>query len=188
MPPNPPSTPDDPSALLRRVGQRDREAFRALYANLGPRVKGFLHGFCGDPARADELTQETFLAVWRRAADYDPTRASAETWIFTIARHRAIDSHRRLQVAYPDPRDPAWAPDPPPTSDTLVDARQRAERVQQALDGLPPAQREVLHQAFYESRSYATIAAAEGVAVGTIKSRARLAFERLRERLAAEGR
>lgn len=180
------SVSESPTALLVRAASRDREAFRALYLALGPRVKGYVLRLCGDAGRAEELTQDVFLSVWRRAPRFDPARATAETWIFTIARNRAIDALRRSRLPEPDPRDPAWVPAAEVASDDAVDQQRRAERVQAALDELPDAQREVLRQAFYEARSYARIAEEQGVALGTIKSRARLAFERLRARLAGE--
>jgi RNA polymerase sigma factor (sigma-70 family) len=176
-----------PTDLLVRAGERDRAAFRQLYVELGPRVKGYVLRLCGDAGRAEEITQDVFLTVWRRAPRFDPERATAETWIFTIARNRAIDTVRRARLPQPDERDPAWVPAGVVASDEVVDERRRAERVQQALDALPEPQRQVLHEAFYEARSYATIAEEQGVPLGTIKSRARLAFERLRSKLAGEG-
>ncbi|MEZ4323353.1 MAG: sigma-70 family RNA polymerase sigma factor [Myxococcota bacterium] len=174
------------TALLERAGQRDRAAFGALYATIGPRVKGYVLGRCGESGLAEEITQEVLLTVWRRADRFDASRASAETWIFTIARNRIIDSLRHRKVVEADQRDPHFVPEAPPPPDASLDEQKRAERVAEAIDTLPDPQRAVLVQAFYESRSYPEIAEAEGVALGTIKSRARLAFQRLRQVLAGE--
>ncbi|MCB9673615.1 MAG: sigma-70 family RNA polymerase sigma factor [Alphaproteobacteria bacterium] len=174
------------SDLLKRAAERDREAFRLLYAAIGPRVKGFVLARCREEGLAEEITQEVLLTVWRRADRYDAGRASAETWIFTIARNRVVDSLRHRRVVEADQRDPQFVPDPPESLDAVVDAQKRAERIGAALDELPEAQREVLVQSFYEALSYPEIAEREGVALGTVKSRARLAFQRLRAILAGE--
>lgn len=174
------------TALLVACGVRDRAAFAALYAGIGPRVKGYVARIARDPAIAEELTQDILLTVWRRADRYDPERASAETWIFAIARNRVIDTIRRRKLPQPDESDPTWVPAAPDPGDHVVASRQRSERIRDALLTLPDAQRDVMHQAFFESRSYPEIAEDQGVALGTVKSRARLAFERLRELLAGE--
>lgn len=176
--------PPELTGLLVRVGRGDRAAFCALYAELGPRVKGYVTRVCRDATLAEELTQEVMLTVWRRAAGFDPAIGSAEAWVFAIARNRAIDALRRVRA--PDERDPCWVPDAPVAADLVVEARQDGARVHAALDALPDGQREVLRQAFFESRSYPEIAEQQGVALGTIKSRARLAFERLRAALAGD--
>lgn len=181
-----PSQPPTPTELLVRVAARDRGAYRALYLALGPRIKGYVLRLCGDAGRAEEITQDIFLQAWRKASIFDPARATAETWLFAIARNRTYDHLRRAKRPQPDQRDPAWVPAAPEPVEQAVEAQRRAVRIQAALDELPEAQREVMRQAFYEARSYATIAEEQGVALGTIKSRARLAFERLRSRLAGE--
>lgn len=172
--------------LLVRVASRDRDAFRALYLELGPRVKGYLARFVSQAGIAEELTQEVLLTAWKRAPQFDPARASAETWIFAIARNRVIDVLRRHKLATAEAFDPAWVPDAPEPTDRALDVRQTSERVRAALDALPEPQREVLRQVFYEARSYPEIADAEGLALGTVKSRARLAFERLRAALVGD--
>lgn len=177
-----PSTTD----LLVACGARDRASFARLYAEIGPRVKGYVARISRDPAVAEELTQDILLTVWRRADRYDPARASAETWIFAIARNRVIDTIRRRKLPAPDETDPTWVPAAPVNGDQIVADRQRSDRIRDALLTLPDAQRDVMHQAFFESRSYPEIAEDQGVALGTVKSRARLAFERLRELLARE--
>ena len=184
----PPGEPGSTSLtdLLERAAAKDREAFCELYAAIGPRVKGYVLGRCKEVGLAEEITQEVLLTVWRRADRFDPSRASAETWIFTIARNRVIDSLRHRKVVEADQRDPHFVPTAPPSLDHVVDAQKRAERVSEALDHLPEPQRTVLVEAFYGARSYSEIAASEGVALGTIKSRARLAFQRLRTLLAGE--
>lgn len=174
------NAPPTATDLLVRAADRDRDAFQQLYLLLGPRVKGYLMRFCKNAGQAEELTQEVLLTAWRRADRFDPKRASAQTWIFTIARNRVIDVCRRKKVAEADLRDPMWVPAQPEQSDIVIDERQRAQRVQSAVDALPDPQRTVVEQAFFQGQSYPEIAESSGVALGTVKSRARLAFERLR--------
>ena len=174
------------SDLLVRSAQRDKAAFCELYAAIGPRLKGYVHRMCKDNGLAEELTQEVLLTVWRRAERFDPKRAKAETWIFTIARNRAIDRIRHRKIVEADARDPHFVPTPPKMSDLLVEERQVADRVHDAIEKLPEAQREVVTQAFFEARSYAEIAESVGVPLGTVKSRARLAFQRLRTLLGGD--
>jgi len=174
------------SELLLRAANRDREAFRELYSQIGPRLKGYVLRMCRETGLAEEITQEVLLTVWRRAPSYDPSRARAETWIFTIARNRTIDALRHRKVVEADHRDPHFVPSAPQASDRVIEARQQAEKIGSALAQLPEPQRDVLTQAFYEARSYAEIAEHQGVALGTVKSRARLAFQRLRGLLEAE--
>jgi RNA polymerase sigma-70 factor (ECF subfamily) len=173
--------------LLARAATRDRDAFRALYEAVGPRVRAFVRSRCKDPGLADEITQEVLLTLWRRADRYDPSRARPMTWIFTMARNRVIDAQRHRKVVEADRRDPHFVPEPPPPVDANLLATRRAERIRAALDTLPDPQRAVLVQAFFEGRSYPEIAESEGVALGTVKSRARLGFQRLRDVLAEEG-
>jgi RNA polymerase sigma factor (sigma-70 family) len=158
----------------------DRAAFTRLFDHYAPRVKGYLIRLGTDPARAEELAQEVLIAVWRKAATFDPSRAQVSTWIFRIARNRRIDAFRRDRVAQLDDHDPALrppaAPDP---SDGVSDGEQRV-RIAAALDRLPSEQRDLIRSAFYDELSHSEIAEKTGLALGTVKSRLRLAFEKLR--------
>lgn len=181
---------DEMSALLVAVGERqDRAAFAALFSHFAPRVKAYLMRAGDDRGRAEEVLQETFVAVWTRAATYDPGRASAATWIFTIARNRRIDAFRRERRPEFDRNDPAFVPDPEPGGVDRVTARERSESLAAALAELSAEQREVLRLAFFEEDSHDAIATRLGLPVGTVKSRIRLAYGHLRARLAtkAEG-
>lgn len=178
---------DEMSALLVAVAERaDRAAFAALFRHFAPRVKGYLRRFGDDGGRVEEVLQETFVAVWTRAATYDPARASAATWIFTIARNRRIDAFRRERRPEFDPNDPAFVPEPGPEGEDRVTARERSESLEAALAELSAEQREVLRLAFFEDSPHEAIAAKLGLPVGTVKSRIRLAYGHLRTRLAAK--
>lgn len=178
---------DEMSGLLVAVAERaDRAAFAALFRHFAPRVKAYLMRFGDDGGRVEEVLQETFVAVWTRATTYDPARASAATWIFTIARNRRIDAFRRERRPEFDPNDPAFVPEPGPEGEDRVTARERSESLEAALAELSEEQQEVLRLAFFEDNSHDAIAARLGLPVGTVKSRIRLAYGHLRARLAAK--
>jgi len=177
----PPAPADEMSARLTDVAEReDREAFAALFRHFGPRIRAWLRRGAGDAGQADEVLQEVFAAVWRKAHLYDSRRATAAAWIFAIARNRRIDALRRARRPEFDPEDPAFRPDPLPDAEQAIAAQQRTDAVRAAIAALSAEQQEVLRLSFYEGESYAAIAMRLGIPLGTVKSRARLAFRRLR--------
>jgi RNA polymerase sigma-70 factor (ECF subfamily) len=171
---------DEHAKAIRLVaGCRDRESFRALFLYFAPRVKGYLMRR-GTPApQADELAQETMLTVWRKAERFDPTRASASTWIFTIARNLRIDQVRR-GVKLPDDYYPG---EEPVTGEEDYSVQERGEKVSAALKSLPGDQALVVRLSFFEEIPHPAIAAQLGIPLGTVKSRLRLAMSRLRKGL-----
>jgi RNA polymerase sigma-70 factor (ECF subfamily) len=171
--------------IARIAAAQDRSAFAALFAHFAPRVKAYLMRTGTDSAAADELTQEVMLLVWRKAGQFDPGRASASTWIFTIARNKRVDRFRRERQLEFDPDDPTLLPDPAPPPDLDVDATEQSEQLALAIACLPPEQGDLLKRAFYDGKSHATIAAEAGLPLGTVKSRVRLGLARLRATLAA---
>lgn len=171
----------DWAALLVRVSDdRDRTAFARLFRHFAPRVKAFLMKTGTPEAQAEECTQDVMATLWRKAHLYDPTRASAATWIFTIARNRRIDLARRTR---PDPEDLPWGPEPELDQAEALIMQQESARLVSALSELPAAQRALIERAFYGEVSHSEIAAETGLPLGTIKSRIRLALDRLRRRL-----
>lgn len=167
--------------LLRRVAvARDRAAFVALFDRFAARVKAFMMRGGASEADADEIAQDVMVLVWRRAETFDPSRAAASTWIFTIARNRRIDILRRTRRPAPDPEDPLFQPEPELDGFGRIDAQERELRIRAGLDELPAEQREVLVAAFYDGLSHTAIAAKLGLPLGTVKSRVRLAFRHLR--------
>lgn len=178
--------PDVFADLLSRIAaDGDRTAFATLFAHYAPRVKGYLARLGLEPARAEELTQEVMVAVWRKAASFDGRKASVSTWVFRIARNRRIDLFRRDRTAELDPTDPQLSPEALPQPDAGVEATQREIQVAAALAELPAEQRDMVRAAFYEDLTHSEIAERFGLALGTVKSRLRLAFEKLRLRLEA---
>jgi RNA polymerase sigma-70 factor (ECF subfamily) len=181
-------TQDEFNDWMRAVAtSADREAFAALFKHFAPRIKGFLMRTGCNDATAEELTQETMVALWRRAASFDPSRARLSTWIFTIARNLQIDQHRRGHNATASGAD-AWDADQQPADLDLsphqqVQAAQREANVRHALAALPPEQVAVLQLSYFEDEPHARIAAVLGIPLGTVKSRIRLAVAQLRRHL-----
>jgi RNA polymerase sigma-70 factor (ECF subfamily) len=169
----------DDDALLLRVAQRDREAFATLFGRYAGRIKAFLMRAGFPAAEADEGAQEVMLAIWRRAATFDPVRAGAATWIFAVARNRRVDMLRRRRPE-PDPADPQFRPDPLDPADRLAERAARDSAVRAALADLPSEQRALVRLAFYEGLTHSEAAQAMELPLGTVKSRLRLAMGRMR--------
>jgi RNA polymerase sigma-70 factor (ECF subfamily) len=165
------------------ASQKDREAFAELFAHFAPRVKGYLMRLGASNGQAEEVTQDAMLTVWRKAHLFDRKKAAASTWIFTIARNRRIDILRQQKYPELDANDPALVPDTPAQADDEVIAEQRGELVRAALDKLPEEQRELVRLAFYNGWSHGQLADETNLPLGTVKSRLRLAFGRLRQEL-----
>lgn len=161
----------------------DRAAFKALFERFAGRVKGFLMkgGATGD--QAEELVQEVMITVWRKAGQFDASKASVSTWIFTIARNRRIDALRRQARPEPDAADPAFQPEPQADAQAEISSASRDARVRQALEALSDDQRRVVSMAFFAGLSHNEIAEQLGAPLGTVKSRLRLAFLRLKDAL-----
>jgi RNA polymerase sigma-70 factor (ECF subfamily) len=166
--------------LVQAVARRDRAAFVELFGRYAGRINAFALRRGAPAADADEIVQDVMVAVWRRAASFDPARAAVSTWIYAIARNRRIDMIRRAQRPAPDPEDPLFRPDPAPDAAGVLAAAERQARLREGLAALPAEQRRVLTLAFYDGLSHGEIAAQEGLPLGTVKSRIRLAFRHLR--------
>ncbi|SFC73336.1 RNA polymerase sigma-70 factor, ECF subfamily [Devosia psychrophila] len=175
---------DDPASLMLRIAQQqDKSALAALFGLFGPRVKSMMIKLGAGDALAEDLVQETFLTVWRKAALYSNQRGAASTWIFTIARNLRIDQLRRQSnKPYEDLEKVTLASDSP-TGSMLVERHQVIDRVTAALTTLSEDQQEVVRLSFIHDMPHARIAETIGIPLGTVKSRLRLAYERLRPML-----
>nr|WP_086450851.1 sigma-70 family RNA polymerase sigma factor [Marivivens niveibacter] len=158
--------------------KQDQAAFARLFAHFAPRIKGFLIRSGAADDMAEECAQEVLATVWRKAALFDPSRASAATWIFTIARNRQIDMIRRARR--PEPEDLPWGPDAEPDQEDVIALSQETEKLGEAIAALPEKQRELIERAYFGDLSHSEIAEQTGLPLGTIKSRIRLALDRLR--------
>jgi RNA polymerase sigma-70 factor (ECF subfamily) len=170
--------------LLQHVAAGDRQAFARLFHHFAPQVKAFgLSTVIPDRSGqfADELVQETMITVWNKASSYDPIRASAATWIFTIARNKRIDLLRKLNRhrGMLDIDDIWPLEDESAGPAQCLQQRITEQRVRESLVDLPQAQREVLLMAFMEGKSHSEIATELALPLGTVKSRIRLAMQRL---------
>ena len=162
---------------------KDKAAYGELFAYYGPRVKAYLMRLGADNALAEELAQDVMVTVWRKADLFDRTQASVSTWLFRVARNKRIDAIRRTTKPELDPNDPLLLPSAPPAADQLITGAERDQLVRAAIVDLPEEQRQLLHQAFYDGLSHREIAEQTGTPLGTVKSRLRLAFLKLRSKL-----
>ena len=178
----------DDEALVARIAARDAAALGLLYDRYGRVMFGVLYRLLGSPEPAEEVAQDAFHAVWRRAATYDPDRGSVRTWLLTIARNAAIDWRRTKgkRIEREAAIDEAAELVEEQRVDDRVIASLRAERVRAAVESLPEEQRVVLSLAYWSGLSQAEIAERTGAPLGTVKSRVRLGMLKLRESLRLE--
>ena len=172
------------SAVAKR---RDQTAFAELFDYFAPRIKSYLLRLGMEAGQAEELTQEVMIVLWHKADLFDPVKSSLSTWLFRIARNRRIDAFRRDKSALLDADDPALQPSQPESADDIIEAEEREERVRKAMLDLPEEQAVLVKQAFFLGRSHSQIAEDTGLPLGTVKSRIRLAFSRLRRSLEGDG-
>lgn len=174
-------TTDWAALVLQVRDHQDRAAFAALFRHFAPRVKAFLMKSGADATLAEECAQDVMATLWQKAHLFDPSRASVATWVFTIARNRRIDALRKARR--PEPEELPWGPEPEPDQAEVLEVQQDTERLGAALAQLPEKQRALIERAFYGDLSHSEIAAETGLPLGTIKSRIRLALERLRQQM-----
>ncbi|MCA0317067.1 MAG: sigma-70 family RNA polymerase sigma factor [Proteobacteria bacterium] len=178
----------DMRELLCAVGaRRDIDAYERLFRHFAPRVKAYMAKSGGNSQQAEELMQETMIAVWNKAGRFDPSKGAVSTWIFAIARNLRIDAYRRERRPEFDPSDPAFVPDDAAPADTELDVREASEQLHHAIAALPAEQASMLKLSFFEDQSHSAIAARLNLPLGTVKSRMRLAFDKLRASLARAG-
>jgi len=184
-----PSDNDEDRELVARMSRGDDRALAQFYERWSRPVFALVAQLVRDPDDADDVVEDTFYQAWRQASRYQSSRGAVSTWIVTIARSRALDrlrSRRRLReepltpVTLLDEVSDGVFPDPA----TGAEEAERRERVAAALKELPPEQREVLELAYYGGLSQTEIAERTGQPLGTVKTRTRLAGQKLRERLA----
>ncbi len=164
--------------MARIRDTQDQAAFVELFRHFAPRVKAFLMKSGSDETLAEECTQEVMATLWRKAHMFDPTRASVATWIFTIARNRKIDILRKQRR--PEPEDLPWGPSEEPDQEDVMTLQQESKKLSDAIAQLPEKQRELIEKAYFGDLSHSEIAEQTGLPLGTIKSRIRLALDRLR--------
>jgi RNA polymerase sigma factor (sigma-70 family) len=164
----------------------DREAFAQLFDHFAPRINGYLQRLGADPTLAEEVTQDVMTTLWQKAGLFDPAKSSVATWLYRIARNRRIDALRQNRF------EPLGNSDLESAVDNLnldheLDMQQREAQLRRALQDLPKEQLSLVRLAFFEGLSHSEIAEKLGLPLGTVKSRIRLAFTRLRRQLELQG-
>lgn len=172
--------------LIGRVASHsDRNAFKILFEHFAPRIKGFMLKAGCSAEEAEDIAQNTFIVVWRKACQFDPETTGAAAWIFTIARNLRIDSVRRTtrRALLKADDELADAFDSVDSAEELVSRVEDVVRVKAAIEQLSAEQSKVIHLSFLEETAHPEIAKLLGIPLGTVKSRIRLAMNRLRNLL-----
>jgi RNA polymerase sigma-70 factor (ECF subfamily) len=168
-------------AWVERCARGDAGALRLLYDRLAPRALALAQRILRVPGDAEEIVQEAFLQVWRHAAEYSPARGEPDAWVVTIVRSRALDRLRSRasteRTALASAAESVQAPAVSPLED--AERRVERERVTAALVALPDEQRKCLELAYYEGLSHSQIAERTGAPLGTVKTRLKLAVDKL---------
>lgn len=177
----------DPEFLLEAVARRrDKSAFIALFEYFAPRVKSYLMRSGLEAGRAEDIAQDVMLTVWEKAQSYNPQAAAASTWIFTIARNKRTDALRRAFRhdsgqfdSFLEEQEDSEQERP----DDLLDRREHIETLSNALKVLPDEQAAIIRKIYFEDKTHRAVSEETGIPLGTVKSRIRLALERLKGEL-----
>lgn len=170
------------ATALGRIPGGDRAALQTVYRLTSAKLFGVVLRILGERSEAEDVLQEVYVTVWRKAADFDPSRASPMTWLIAIARNRAIDRLRATrQVRAIDPIDAAnEVPDGAFGADTALEMSQDTARLHGCLEGLAVHERNALRGAFFDGNTYEELAARMKVPLGTMKSWIRRAMIKLK--------
>ncbi|MFQ3229977.1 sigma-70 family RNA polymerase sigma factor [Reinekea sp.] len=176
--------------MLEKVAEsQDRSAFEALFKHFGPLIKSFavssnLH-FQGDHL-PEELVQDVMMTIWRKAPLYDAKKAAPSTWIFTIARNQRINILRKLNKYRSDLNaDDVWELESEEDLFSDVRVSRIQQQVNEQLYTLPVDQKQIISKVFLEDKSHQQVADELGLPLGTVKSRVRLAMQKLKLTLGA---
>jgi RNA polymerase sigma-70 factor (ECF subfamily) len=179
----------DAAVLIGRMAAGDREAFSRFYDAFAGPVLGLIRRVLRDAGASEEVLQEVFWQIWQDAPRYDPQRGAPEAWLFMRAKSRAIDklrSVRRREKTFVRPVDESIARASAAGSEDPETTAEERGVIQSALAQLPAVQRRVIELAFFEGLTQSEISTRLGEPLGTVKTRARLALERLRGILRGE--
>jgi RNA polymerase sigma-70 factor (ECF subfamily) len=174
-------------ALAKVAESQDIGSFKKIFDYFSPRLKSFLMRSGADEAIAEEIIQETMAIIWTKADYYDPKMASPSTWIYTIARNKKIDILRKSRKAILEDIDTAVLPPVESKADENIEHDQKFEMITQYLDDLPEDQLNLLKMNFFEEKSHGEISEITKIPLGTVKSRIRLALEKIRGKLEKDG-
>lgn len=182
---------DEWAGLMLDVAQnRNQESFSAIFDYFAPRVKSYgmaLNSQHTSPEMADELVQEVMIKVWEKAKYFKPEKANVSTWIFAIARNCRIDYLRKMKrISSPLSADDLWSVYEEPEPEHLVDIDHSGAQIEKIVDGLPAEQVAILREVYINGKTHAEVSQQTGVPLGTVKSRLRLAMEKLKHNLATD--
>ena len=176
-----PAERDELNRLLQRAGRNDQKAFAELYKRTSSKLFGICLRMLRDRGEAEEVLQETYTTVWRRAGSFDATRASAITWLVTLSRNKAIDRLRQhREELLDDPSKLDETIDEQPTPAFGAETSQEYQRLQHCLDELEPQQQSSVREAFFTGATYNELATRCKVPLGTMKSWIRRSLMQLR--------
>lgn len=167
------------AAAVARVAGGDAVALQELYDRYGRVIYSFAYRLTHDATLSEECVQDVFVALWRRAADFDPTRARLTTWLFVVARNRAIELGRQ-KSRRPELRDDLEPVGSSPDPADLVAVADESQRLAEAMAELPDDQLAVLRLSYFDGLSHSEISKVIGIPLGTVKGRMRLALDRMR--------
>ena len=167
--------------LVLIASNEDRAAFTRFFRHFAPLIKAFaLAGSSLSASLADELVQEVMLKVWQKAGGFNPEKAAASTWVYTIARNCRTDMFRRLQKFDTPLAEQDVMPDQSSEEPfAMLQDKRSQDRVRELMQGLPPDQMQILAKVYMEGKSHAEAAAELDLPLGTVKSRVRLAIQKL---------
>jgi RNA polymerase sigma-70 factor, ECF subfamily len=174
--------------LIQRTSLGDKEALEELYTRYSTGVYSLARFMLRHEALAEEATQDIFLNIWLKASSYNPERGEPRAWIMSVAHHKIVDiiRSRRRNIAVTDPKEYETLdllPSGQMATDEEAELNLERERIRKALSSLPPAQREVIILAYYGGYSQSEIAQKLNQPLGTVKTRVRLAMQKLRAQL-----
>lgn len=177
-----PGSADQAAEWLKQIAAKgDKAAFISLFGYFAPRIKSYLRGQGMEAGMADDLTQDVMFQIWQRAAQFDPAKARASTWIYTIARNRMIDERRKHKGQLPARElDEQMGSDAPVAA---MELQADKSRIREAISALPPEQRVLIEESYFNEESHGEIARRQKLPLGTVKSRIRLAMEKLKKTL-----
>ncbi len=177
------NTPSHEDMIVAIAEKQDKDSFVELFEYFAPRLKSFLMRGGTNPDLADELAQETMLSVWQKAGSFNPDQARASTWIFTIARNKRIDAFRKAKRPEPDIDNFEIEDKSIVMPDIRITSDEQAAALSMALKSLPEEQASLIRKSYFEEKTHMDIAAEENIPLGTVKSRIRLALDKLRHSL-----
>lgn len=168
----------DLSDMLASLAEtKDKQVYIRLFRHFAPKVKAYIVRLGLVDTTAEELMQETMLSVWRKSHMYNRSKASASTWIFTLARNQSIDWMRKQK--YPEYSLEEWHEEPDESTDKGAQSV-TTDRMLKSIERLPENQAQVIYMSFFEGRSHSDISDRLGIPLGSVKSRIRLASEKLK--------